>query len=142
VLNNRQLDDIAVLSATILPARPSAVELRLPANPLSATIARRFVSRYARVAQLGPERTFDLVLAVGEAVANAVEHAYRGAAGDFVLRLSTSEGKIFGEVQDLGTWREDRPSPERGRGLAILRATTRRLELNRSSRGTIVAFAL
>jgi anti-sigma regulatory factor (Ser/Thr protein kinase) len=142
VLNNRQLDDIAVLSATILPARPETVELKLPAAPSSATIARRFVSRYARVAQLGPERTFDLVLAVGEAVANAVEHAYRGAAGDFVLRLSTSEGKILGEVQDLGTWREGRPSPERGRGLAILRATTRRLELNRSNHGTIVAFAV
>lgn len=142
VLNNRQLDDIALLSATMLPARPETVELKLPAAPLSATIARRFVSRYARVAQLGPERTFDLILAVGEAVANAVEHAYRGAAGDFILRLSSSEGKIFGEVQDLGTWREGRPSPERGRGLAILRATTRRLELNRSSHGTIVAFAV
>ncbi len=142
VLNNRQLDDIAVLSATVLPARPGAVELKLPATPLSATIARRFVSRYARVAKLGPERTFDLVLAVGEAVANAVEHAYRGATGDFVLRLSPGEGKIFGEVQDLGTWREERPSPERGRGLAILRATTRRLELNRTSRGTLVAFAI
>jgi anti-sigma regulatory factor (Ser/Thr protein kinase) len=81
-------------------------------------------------------------LAVGEAVANAVEHAYRGATGDFVLRLSTSEGKIFGEVQDLGAWREGRPSPERGRGLAILRATTRRLDLNRTSRGTLVAFAI
>ena len=33
-------------------------------------------------------------------------------------------------------------SPERGRGLAILRATTRRLELNRTSRGTLVAFAI
>jgi PAS domain S-box-containing protein len=142
VLNNRQLDDIAVLSATILPARPGAVELTLPAAPLSATIARRFVARYARVAQLEPEATFNLVLAVGEAVANAIEHAYRGAAGDFVLRLSTSEGKILGEVQDLGTWREERPSPERGRGLAILRATTRGFELNRTSRGTIVTFAV
>jgi PAS domain S-box-containing protein len=142
VLNNRQLDDIAVLSATILPADPGTIELTLPAAPLSATIARRFVLRYARVAQLTPERTFDLVLAVGEAVANAVEHAYRGAPGDFVLRLSTNDDKVFGEVQDLGTWREGRPSPERGRGLAILRATTRRLELNRTNRGTIVAFAV
>lgn len=142
VLNNRQLDDIAVLSATILPARADTVELKLPAAPVSATIARRFVSRYARVAQLEPERTFDLVLAVGEAVANAVEHAYRGATGDFILRLSSGEGKIFGEVRDLGTWREGRPSPERGRGLSILRATTHLLEVSRTSRGTIVHFAV
>lgn len=142
VLNNRQYDDIAVLAATYLPPQPGSIELRLPAEPTSATIARRFVSRYARVAQLEPERTFDLVLAVGEAVANAVEHAYRGATGDFVLRLDARENKIFGEVEDLGTWYDRRPPAERGRGLAILRATTHHLELNRSERGTTVAFAV
>jgi PAS domain S-box-containing protein len=142
VLNNRQLDDIAVLAATFLPQQPGSVEIRLPAEPTSATIARRFVSRYARVAQLEPERTFDLVLAVGEAVANAVEHAYRGATGDFVLRLDAREDRIYGEVRDLGRWNDRHPSPERGRGLAILRATTQRLELTRSERGTTVAFAV
>jgi PAS domain S-box-containing protein len=142
VLNNRQLDDIAVLAATILPASPEMVEITLPAAPSSATIARRFVSRYARVAQLEPQRSFDLVIAVGEAVANAVEHAYRGATGDFVLRLGVSGDKIVGEVRDLGTWRERTPSPERGRGLAILRATTRRFDLRRSPEGTTVAFAV
>ena len=90
----------------MLPAQPQPVEIRLPASPMSATIARRFVSRYARVARLSPERSFDLVIAVGEAVANAVEHAYRGATGDFVLRLDYRDGRIVGEVRDLGTWRE------------------------------------
>jgi PAS domain S-box-containing protein len=142
VLNNRQLDDIAVLTATILPPGPEAVELILPAVPASATIARRFVSRYARVAQLGPERSFDLVIAVGEAVANAVEHAYRGAEGDFVLRLDFRDETVLGEVRDRGMWRERRPSPERGRGLSILRATTQRFELNCTSQGTAVVFAL
>lgn len=142
VLNSRQYDDIAVLAATYLPLQPGTIELRLPAEPTSATIARRFVSRYARVAQLEPGRTFDLVLAVGEAVANAVEHAYRGARGEFVLRLDARDDKIFGEVEDLGTWYDRRPPAERGRGLAILRATTRHLELNRSKRGTTVAFAV
>ncbi|MFY9720055.1 MAG: SpoIIE family protein phosphatase, partial [Candidatus Cybelea sp.] len=52
VLNNRQLDDIAVLAATILPAQPEPVEMKLPAVPASATIARRFVSRFARVVAL------------------------------------------------------------------------------------------
>lgn len=142
VLDNRQLDDIAVLVATVLPSRAGSVELRLPAAPASAAIARRFVSRYARVARLEPERAFDLVIAVGEAVANAVEHAYRDRPGDFVLRLDVQEGKIVGEVADLGTWRDTLPCAERGRGLSILRATTRKLELNHSERGTTVAFAI
>ena len=142
VLDNRQIDDIALLTATILPEKPLPVELRLPAAPSSAAIARRLATRYARVAKLGPERTFDLTIAVGEAAANAVEHAYRGTAGEFVLRLAADEEKIAVEVQDLGTWRGGHPPPERGRGLAILRATTQRLELNRSPEGTTVAFAV
>jgi PAS domain S-box-containing protein len=142
VLNDRQIDDIALLAATFLPAVPIPVELRLPAAPTSAAIARRLAVRYARVAKLDPERTFDLTIAVGEAVANAVEHAYRGRSGDFVLRLATSDDRILGEVRDLGTWRGDNPAADRGRGLAMLRATTRRFEINRSSEGTTVAFAV
>lgn len=139
---HRQMDDIAVLAATMLPAHPAPVELRLPAEPSSAAIARRLALRYARVAQLMPERAFDLTIAVGEAVANAVEHAYRGATGDFVLRLADNDGTIIGEVQDSGMWRESNPAADRGRGLAILRATTAHLELNRSAHGTTVAFAV
>jgi PAS domain S-box-containing protein len=142
VLNNRQIDDIAVLAATILPEHAGRVELRLPAAPTSASIARRLAMRYARVAKLGPERTFDLTIAVGEAVANAVEHAYRGRKGDFMLRLWSCDQNIFGEVQDLGTWREGRPHPDRGRGLTILRATTTRFALDRSPNGTTVAFTV
>jgi PAS domain S-box-containing protein len=140
--DHRQFDDIAVLAATILPAHPGPVELRLPAAPPSAAVARRLALRYARVAKLTPERTFDLTIAVGEAVANAVEHAYRGADGDFVLRLSTLGDEVTGEVQDLGVWRGGNPDAERGRGLAILRATTSRLELDRTPHGTTVAFAV
>jgi serine phosphatase RsbU (regulator of sigma subunit)/anti-sigma regulatory factor (Ser/Thr protein kinase) len=142
VLDNQQIDDIAVLAATILPLRADPVELRLPATPCSASVARRLALRYARVAKLTPERTFDLMIAVGETVANAVEHAYPDASGDFVLRLSSPNGKILGEVADLGRWRNSNPAAERGRGLAILRAATTQLEINRSPQGTTVAFVL
>jgi PAS domain S-box-containing protein len=138
----RPFDDIAVLTVTVLPERAEDVELRLPAAPSSAAIARRLAARFARVARLSPERTFDLTIAVGEAVANAVEHAYRDTTGDFVLRLMLRDGKVAGEVQDLGIWRDCLPGPERGRGLAILRATTQRLEFERSPNGTTVAFAV
>jgi len=142
MLDNRPLDDIAILAATILPSRPEPVELRLPAAPASAAVARRLALRFARIAKLTPERTFDLTIAVGEAVANAVEHAYRGTSGDFVFRLALGGERVLGEVQDLGTWRDGAPPADRGRGLSILRATTARLELNRTPSGTTVAFAV
>ncbi|HYL27908.1 MAG TPA: SpoIIE family protein phosphatase, partial [Candidatus Nitrosotalea sp.] len=139
---NRQIDDIAILAATFLPERPEMVELRLPAAPTSAAIARRLALRYARVAKLGPTRTFDLTIAVGEAVANAVEHAYRGSTGDFVLQLWWSTGQIHGEVRDLGSWRHGGPAPDRGRGLKILRAATTHFDIDRSGSGTRVTFAV
>jgi PAS domain S-box-containing protein len=142
VLDNRQIDDIAVLAATFLPATPQPIEVRLPAAPSSAAIARRLALRYARVTKLGPTRTFDLTIAVGEAVANAVEHAYRGTTGDFVLRLAWSGGRVRGEVRDLGTWRHDEPDTERGRGFTILRAATASFEIDRSRDGTTVTFAV
>jgi PAS domain S-box-containing protein len=142
MLNNRQLDDIAVLAATFLPARAGPVELRLPAASPSAPIARRLAARYARVAKLDPGRTFDLTIAVGEAVANVIEHAYRGTTGDFILRLAVRDDKIAGEVRDLGTWRSATTNAERGRGLSLLRASTRRFDLERSSDGTTVTFAV
>ncbi|MFY9719940.1 MAG: ATP-binding protein, partial [Candidatus Cybelea sp.] len=86
--------------------------------------------------------SFDLALAVGEAVANAIEHAYQEAPGDFMLRLSLRDDTIFGEVQDLGSWREPCPSSDRGRGLEILAAITRSFEVSRGAAGTTVAFAL
>jgi PAS domain S-box-containing protein len=142
VLDNRQIDDIAILAATFLPGRPENVELRLPASPTSAAIARRLALRYARVAGLGPTRTFDLTIAVGEAVANAVEHAYRGRTGDFVLRLWWSASQIHGEVRDLGTWRDGGPAADRGRGLKILQAATTRFSIESSNAGTRVSFAV
>jgi anti-anti-sigma factor len=66
----------------------------------------------------------DLQLAVGEAVANAVEHAYRDqTAGTCAVRLARRpDGAIEACIEDFGTWR---PVPAdagfRGRGLLLIR---------------------
>ena len=64
----------------------------------------------------------------------------RRAISFFASPRATEE--YLGEVQDLGTWREAAVEPDRGRGLEILAAITRRFEVNRTASGTTVAFAV
>jgi len=142
MLNQRQLDDIAVLVATLLPANPVPLQVKLAAQPRSARIARRIAHRFARTAGLSDERAFNLGLSVGELVANAAEHAYGAGEGEVTLKLAERDGTILGTVADDGAWRDGPPIVDRGRGLAILRAVTTDVDIERTSHGTRVAFEL
>ena len=65
-----------------------------------------------------------LLLAVGEACANAVEHAYRdGAAGDVHVDIAEDVDRSFAVfVRDFGRFRErSSSSDDRGRGTDIMR---------------------
>ena len=90
----------------------------------------------------------DLQLALGEAVSNSVEHAYReGHRGsvevDLELRYLDDLLVIDVRVLDHGRWR---PIPlhkgYRGRGLAIIDQLSRGLQISASDRGTQLTFAV
>jgi len=51
-----------------------------------------------------------LLLAVGEGIANAIEHAYRSAAREEVSAdiCVVDQGRVVGLVLDYGSWRERR----------------------------------
>src|SRR5256714_14363212 len=66
---------------------PRPVELRLPPQPDSVSAARNEVAEF--VERVGAQ-TDDAALAVTEAVANAVEHGFRGSGeGTIVVRIET-----------------------------------------------------
>ena len=65
-----------------------------------------------------------VMAAVGEACANAAEHAYRGSEpGPMSVRAHVdADGVLTVSVHDDGTWRPpDRDPGDRGRGLLIMR---------------------
>jgi anti-sigma regulatory factor (Ser/Thr protein kinase) len=78
-------------------------------------------------------RRGDIVLAVGEALSNAVEHAYAGReAGTVELRAQTNSGQtLVVEVVDRGHYIERAGSPDRGFGLRIVRNIARNVVVNR-----------
>ena len=64
-----------------------------------------------------------MLVAAGEAVANAIEHAYRGEEPG-LIRLSI-ERELRGlvvTVEDFGRWRSFVKREERGRGIDLMRA--------------------
>jgi serine/threonine-protein kinase RsbW len=81
----------------------------------------------------------DVVLAVSEAAANAIEHGHAGARLPVDVTLALADGHVAGVVRDRGQWRPPRSDPDRGRGLAIVRAVTDTLDVDRRN-GTTISF--
>jgi anti-sigma regulatory factor (Ser/Thr protein kinase) len=83
----------------------------------------------------------DVLLAAGEASANAIEHAYRDGSGDFRLRAFLTKTHIIVEVSDRGSWRMEGES-NRGRGLGIMHALVDRVAIETTRQGTKVRLEL
>ena len=71
---------------------------------LDATVrARRWVTDQARMAGFDKESVFAIELAVGEALANIIEHAYQNKPGRQIhLMLTIDEVKLFLIIRDFG----------------------------------------
>jgi anti-sigma regulatory factor (Ser/Thr protein kinase) len=128
-------------------ARTQAVPLALRFSGLPGELAgmRKVVRDWAASVGLSGELLEDLQLVVGEAAANAIEHGYRaGQPGSVDVWLAMDgAGAVHGRVRDYGTWRQQPDDPgDRGRGLALIRALSTQVSLNRRSDGTEVAFTL
>jgi anti-sigma regulatory factor (Ser/Thr protein kinase) len=130
--------------ATIITIAPEAqlahLDIRLPAELTSAALARTALRRFLAATPLGDRRSFDAVVAAGEAVANAIEHAYdRRPNQSFVLRAHYESNICTIIVEDSGVWNDVEPLTTRGRGIAMMRELCDTLEMNRTPQGTSVA---
>ncbi len=134
-------DDVAVVAARLRPA-PLAGDR--PARPESLALVRREVAAWAWRTGLTDDELDDLQLAVGEAVANAVEHAYAGGEpGAVRYRLTAVTGAVQVEVADDGHWRPPGDPGYRGRGLLVIDGLGDDLEVSHDdAAGTRIRFAL
>lgn len=121
---------------------PSAgLDLALPALPEQVGVVRHEVERLARVAGLAEIARRDVALAVSEACANVVVHAYAAVdvpAEDRVLlvRADAEPGVLRVEVGDRGSGMVPRhDSPGMGLGLPLMASLTDELEVREADRG-------
>ncbi|GAA2544763.1 SpoIIE family protein phosphatase [Pseudonocardia hydrocarbonoxydans] len=135
-------DDVALIVARL---RPPALAGRGPARPDRLAVVRREVADWVTAAALPEETGEDLQLALGEALANAVEHAYRDRPpGEYRYLLDQRpDGSVRVVVSDDGSWR---PPPEdpgyRGRGLLVIDRLARDLSVERTDTGTRLEFTV
>ncbi len=81
--------------------------------------------------------TADLLIAVGEAVANSIEHAYGPQGGKVELRLEATDREVEIGIRDTGTWRSPRGA-HRGRGTQLMRQLCDEVIVDHDQTGTRV----
>lgn len=131
-------DDVALLLVTFA-AVPATLALEIPAEPRAVRELRRRIQAW--LGQHGVEEAtrYAAVLALNEACANVVEHAYRDIdAGTISVELTLREQVLAVVVEDRGSWREPIHDPERGRGILLMRNLMRGADIQHRRKGTRV----
>jgi anti-anti-sigma factor len=132
-------DDVALL---VVRAVPPPLSGRLPAAATSMRVLRRTVAQWVATAGFAADTAEDLELAMGEAAANAAEHAYPDGDGVFEYGVArAADGAVEVVVRDHGRWR---PVPAdngfRGHGLRVIDELGTDVVIDHGPDGTEVRF--
>ncbi|MFC6087772.1 SpoIIE family protein phosphatase [Saccharothrix lopnurensis] len=130
-------DDVALL----LYRHPAPLELTFPAESAQLAPVRKTLRGWLEQCGLPPQAMQSVLVAAGEACANAIEHGYRGTVPDVVrLRARALVGDLYLTVIDTGHWKTPQPelNAHRGRGVALMRAMMQQVTITPGPVGTTV----
>ncbi len=119
----------------------SGFELELAAEADNVPLVRHALRGLLEASGISDERISDIALAVTEACANAVLHAYADGPGQFEVSAAfTAAGELVVTVRDHGTGMAPRvDSPGLGVGLPVMAAIADALEIDTpGGSGTLV----
>jgi anti-sigma regulatory factor (Ser/Thr protein kinase) len=95
----------------------------------------------AWLTELGANDISDIVLAVDEAVANAIEHAGLASTASIAVEASVVGNTLQVEICDNGIWKEPTANDTRGRGLMIINAVMDGVAIERQDDNTRVVMS-
>ncbi|WP_246633214.1 ATP-binding protein [Pseudonocardia nigra] len=123
-----------------VPGHVEFVHRSWPADPEQLVLIRRALAGWLAPLALTEEETADVVLAVDEAAANAVRHAYGpDESGAVELTLWTEADTLYIEVVDHGSWRPPAERPtEGGRGISLMHTMSEAVLIRFDDRGSRV----
>lgn len=131
-------DDVAVLAVRRQDSGEiGPLDLVVPALPWSLRDIRVAVRRWLSAVGAAPRAVADLLVAVGEAATNAVEHAYGPGGGTVTVHMELQRPDVLVTVRDTGRWRPPR-SQGRGRGTLFMRNCSDDLRIDHGPTGTNV----
>jgi serine phosphatase RsbU (regulator of sigma subunit)/CHASE1-domain containing sensor protein/anti-sigma regulatory factor (Ser/Thr protein kinase) len=114
----RSADDVAMLTITVVPA----LERSLAADPAGLAPTRAAMRGWLDERHVGSDDIADIVLATGEALANAIEHPDT-RNGEPIHVLCWQDGSdVIVRVVDHGPWGSASPGPSRGNGITLMKA--------------------
>ncbi|MFC7924417.1 SpoIIE family protein phosphatase [Streptomyces cinereoruber] len=130
-------DDVALL----LYRHPAPLEMSFPAESGQLAPVRKALRGWLDQCDLPPGTVQNILVAAGEACANAIEHGHRDAPGDTVyFRAEASVDNLHLTVTDTGRWKVPQPerNAHRGRGMALMRALMQQVTVTQGPTGTTV----
>ncbi|MGA5757123.1 SpoIIE family protein phosphatase [Nonomuraea bangladeshensis] len=130
-------DDVALL----LYRQPAPLEVAFPAESSQLAPVRAALRDWLSRCQLAPAQLQNVLVAAGEACANAIEHGHRDAPGRTIrLRAVATGSGLRLTVTDTGRWKIPEPeaNPHRGRGVALMRALMNEVTIQPGAAGTTV----
>ncbi|MCH9722875.1 MAG: ATP-binding protein [Actinomycetia bacterium] len=131
----------AAVTAVLYRHPPEPLTITLAAQPASLAVSRGRLRRWLESAGVDAEVGGDVLLAVGEATANATEHAVIGATGDVAITVTAAliGGRLRLAVSDNGVWKPASALPgHRGHGIRLINALVDSAELTTTPEGTTV----
>lgn len=129
-------DDIAVLAVQTVGLH-ELLEVEVSAEPAQLATARHLIRRWIEANEGTDDDCAAFAIAVSEAFANSIEHAYGPRRAAVELGASLRDGIATVTIRDRGRWREPRGG-NRGRGIPIMREFMDDVSIERAAEGTTV----
>jgi anti-sigma regulatory factor (Ser/Thr protein kinase) len=130
-------DDVVLL----LYRQPPPLELEFPADVSNLAPARSALRSWLTRARVAPDQSLDVLVAAGEAVANAIEHGHRHSPqGTISLGATVLADQVRLTITDTGSWKVPQPAAQshRGRGITLMRGLMQDVDIQPDSTGTTV----
>ena len=130
-------DDVVLL----LYRHPAPLEMDFPAHVSQLAPTRAALRSWLTRARVDPDQAHDVLVAAGEAVANAVEHGHRDRPeGMISLHATALVDQVQLTIADTGSWKPPQSANDahRGRGITLMRALMHDFAIHPEAAGTTV----
>jgi anti-sigma regulatory factor (Ser/Thr protein kinase) len=139
VVGSERADDIAILAARFLPVAPRPLDLTVRAGDDALHLVRDAVRTWLEGTELVRTEAEDVLLAVWEVCANAMEHAATPLEDTVRVKASVDDSRIKVVVGDTGSFVPVATRPHRGLGLQLAERLASSVDVTLTEAGTTVA---